>query len=166
MEPLAHGAIRFRHLGDLREYSTLPFRLLQLLDALLHRGSFLVRESLGRLAGRGGALGGLLRGLLCAHRSLLCRLSHILLRLARSLLAAPYSHFSIPDRSGTCFATHDDALSRQARASGTGSMQDRGYGLPRTHLPGHWVNKALRAYHDASRVPATWATSYQEVVAG
>src|SRR6266852_4971433 len=71
MEPLAHGAIRFRHLGDLREHGAFPVRLvraraaargrLQLLDALLHRGSFLVRESLGRLADRGGALGGLLR---------------------------------------------------------------------------------------------------------
>src|SRR5215216_3956587 len=39
---------------------------LQLFGALLHRGSFLVRESLG-----------LLRGLLCAHRFLLCRLSHV-----------------------------------------------------------------------------------------
>jgi hypothetical protein len=33
---------------------------LQLLGALFHRGSFLVRESLDRLAGHGGALGGLL----------------------------------------------------------------------------------------------------------
>src|SRR5215204_7280247 len=49
------------------------------LGALLHRGSFLVRESLGLLVDRGGALGGLLRGLLCAHRSLLCRLSNVLL---------------------------------------------------------------------------------------
>jgi hypothetical protein len=32
--------------------------------ALLHRGSFLVRESFGLLVGRGGALGGLLRVLL------------------------------------------------------------------------------------------------------
>ena len=62
MEPLGHGAIRFRHLGDLREHGAFPVRLvlararfrLQLLGALLHRGSFLVRESLGRLAG--GAL--------------------------------------------------------------------------------------------------------------
>ena len=47
------------------------FRL-QLLGALLHRGSFLGRESLGRLAGRGGALGGargaLLRRFLLSHR--------------------------------------------------------------------------------------------------
>src|SRR5262249_28091089 len=73
MEPLAQGAIRSRHLGDLREHGAFPDRLaraepaarrrLQLLDALLHRGSFLVRESLGRLADRGGALGGLLRAL-------------------------------------------------------------------------------------------------------
>src|SRR5207249_6321794 len=76
MEPLAHGAFRFRHPGDLREHGAFPVRLvlaraaargrLQLLDALLHRGSFLFRESLGRLADRGGALGGLLRALLCS----------------------------------------------------------------------------------------------------
>src|SRR5712692_4687148 len=73
MEPFAHGAIRFPHLGDLREHGAFPVRLvrarvaargrLQLLGALLHRGSFLVRESLERLADRAGALGGLLRGL-------------------------------------------------------------------------------------------------------
>ena len=72
MEPLGHGAIPSLHLGDLRERLTLPVRLLraraaarfrlQLLGALLHRGSFLVRESLGRFAG--GSLGGLLRALL------------------------------------------------------------------------------------------------------
>jgi hypothetical protein len=88
MEPLGHGAIRFRHLGDLREHVAFLVCLararaaarghLPLLGALAHRGSFLVRESLGRLAG--GALGGLLRGLLCAHRSLLCRLSHVFRR--------------------------------------------------------------------------------------
>jgi hypothetical protein len=69
MEPLGHGAIRFRRLGDLREHIAVPVRLararargrLQLLGALPHCGSFLVRESLGRLAG--GSLGGLLRGL-------------------------------------------------------------------------------------------------------
>src|SRR3989475_2260775 len=76
MEPLAHGAIRFRHPGDLREHGAFPVRLvlaraaargrLQLLDALLHRDSFLFRESLGRLADRGGAPGGLLRALLCS----------------------------------------------------------------------------------------------------
>src|SRR5206468_12253210 len=80
MEPLGHGAIRFHHLGDLREHVAFPvspvraraaprFRLL-LLGALLHRSSFLVRESLGFLVGRGGALGGLLRFLLWAHRNL------------------------------------------------------------------------------------------------
>src|SRR5829696_10019512 len=80
MEPLGHGAIRSLHLGDLREHSAFPvslvraraaarFRLL-LLGALLHRGSFLVRESLG---------------LLCAHRSLLCRFFRVLLRLARKV---------------------------------------------------------------------------------
>src|SRR5215208_5948702 len=76
MEPLGHGAIRFRHLGDLREHGAFPCRSvlvrtlfsLQLFGAFLHRGSFLLRESLG-----------LLRGLLCAHRFLLCRLYHVLL---------------------------------------------------------------------------------------
>src|SRR5918994_2576632 len=94
MEPLGHGAIRFPHLGDLREHGAFPVRLvraraasrgrLHLLGALLNRSSFLVRESLGLLAARRGALGGLLRGLLCPHRSLLSRLSHLLLRPARN----------------------------------------------------------------------------------
>src|SRR5438445_299637 len=67
--------------GDLREYGAFPVRLvparaaarrrLQLLDALLHRESFLVGESLELLADRGGALGGLLRFLLWAHRNIL-----------------------------------------------------------------------------------------------
>src|SRR2546427_10923180 len=69
MEPLGHGAIRFRHLGDLRQHVTFPVGLLrpraaarfrpQLLGVLLHRGSFLVRES------RSCALGGLLCVLHC-----------------------------------------------------------------------------------------------------
>src|SRR6266568_4651522 len=77
MEPLALVPIRFRHPGDLREHSAFPVPLvraraaargrLQLLDALLHRDSFLVRESLELLLDRGGALGGLLRVLLWAH---------------------------------------------------------------------------------------------------
>src|SRR6266511_1478004 len=79
VEPLAQGAIRFRHLGDLREHGAFPVRLVRaraaargrLLGALLHRGSFLVRESVGLPVGRGGALGGLLRVLLWAHRNLL-----------------------------------------------------------------------------------------------
>src|SRR2546426_11314434 len=79
MEPLGHGAIRFRHLGNLREHVAFRVRLLraraaarfrlQLLDALLHRGSFLVRESFDRLAGHGGPLGGLLCIGLWAHRA-------------------------------------------------------------------------------------------------
>src|SRR5437660_585636 len=71
LEPLGHGAIRFRHLGNLREHIAFPIRLvrLQLLGALLHRGSFLVRESLDRLAGHGGALGGLPCIRLWAHRA-------------------------------------------------------------------------------------------------
>src|SRR6266498_1448638 len=71
MEPLAQGAIRSRHLGDLREHCAFPVRLvraraaargrLQLLGALLHRVSFLVGECLELLVGCGGALGGLPR---------------------------------------------------------------------------------------------------------
>jgi hypothetical protein len=57
VEPLGHGAIRFPHLGDLRKHVALAGSLvlfrarfrLQLLRALLHRGSFLGRESLGLL---------------------------------------------------------------------------------------------------------------------
>jgi hypothetical protein len=72
VEPLGHGAVRFRHLGDLREHGAFPFRpvllrarlRLQLPGALPHRGPFLVREPLG---------------LLYAHRSLPCGLSGVLL---------------------------------------------------------------------------------------
>src|SRR2546426_1306221 len=79
MEPLGHGAIRFRHLGNLREHVTFPIRLLrvrtsarfrlQLLGTLLHCDAFLVRESLDRLAGHDSALGGLLCLLLRSHRA-------------------------------------------------------------------------------------------------
>src|SRR6202521_1908836 len=74
MEPLAQGAIRCRHRGDLREHGAFLARLscarvgargLQLLGVLPHRCSFLVRESLGRLTNRGGVLRGFLRVLLC-----------------------------------------------------------------------------------------------------
>src|SRR5512135_2494400 len=67
MEPLGHNTIRFRHLGDLCEDVAFPVRLArartaargrpQLLGALPHRGSFVGREPLGRLAG--GSPGGL-----------------------------------------------------------------------------------------------------------
>ena len=84
MDPLGHGAIRFPHRGDHRKCGAFPvclFRFrLQFLDASLRRGFFLVRESLGLLVDRGGALprtarqgrcGGLLHVLLWAHRNLL-----------------------------------------------------------------------------------------------
>src|SRR5207247_9938372 len=65
IEPLGHGAIRFRHGSDAREHGAFPVRLvgdrLRLSDALLDRGSLFVRESLGLLFSRGGALAGLLR---------------------------------------------------------------------------------------------------------
>src|SRR5881409_3740219 len=79
MEPLGQGPIRCRHLGNLREHVTFPVRLfgarvaarfrLQLLGALLHCGAFLVRESLDRLAGHGGARGRLPCIRLWAHRA-------------------------------------------------------------------------------------------------
>src|SRR5947209_7954065 len=91
IEPLGQGAIPCRHLGDLRAHVTFPVRLaralaaarlrLQLLGALLHRGPFLVRESLGLLVDRGGARGGFFRVPLWAHRNLLM--------LFRSCLRAP-----------------------------------------------------------------------------
>src|SRR5215210_1456678 len=101
MEPLGHGAIRSLHLGDLREHVAFTCRSvlvrtlfsLQFFGALLHRVSFLVRESLG---------------LLCAHRSLLCRFFHVLLRPARKVylwLRALTSRFLIG--LVTCFATQD-----------------------------------------------------------
>src|SRR6266511_446246 len=72
VEPLGHGAIRSRHLGDLRKHVAFAgspvlvrARLrLQLSGALFHRGSFLGRESLGPLVGLDGASGGPLRALL------------------------------------------------------------------------------------------------------
>src|SRR5688572_13807003 len=75
MDPLGHGAVLFRHLGDLREHVLFPRSLvlrearlrLQLSGALPHRGFLLGRESLRRRAG--GSLGGLPRRLLGAHRS-------------------------------------------------------------------------------------------------
>src|SRR5437879_12465887 len=77
MEPLPHGAFRFRHLADLREDGFFAVRLiraraaarrrLEFLDALLHRDSFLVRESLELPADRGGALGGFLSFIFWVH---------------------------------------------------------------------------------------------------
>src|SRR2546428_9981421 len=60
MEPLGHGAIRFPHLGDLRQHDALPLPLasLHLLDAVPYRASFLLSECLRLLAGLGVALGG------------------------------------------------------------------------------------------------------------
>ena len=47
MEPLGHGAIRFRHLGNLRHQVSFSIRFLraQLSGAILHCQPFLVRES-------------------------------------------------------------------------------------------------------------------------
>src|SRR5690348_14314263 len=69
MEPLSHGAIWFRHLGDLRKYIAFPIRLARasappLVEGLLHGGSFLGRQQLGHLA---GAADRRLLGLLGTH---------------------------------------------------------------------------------------------------
>src|SRR6185437_16492415 len=79
MEPLAHDAIRMRQRGYRREHGTFPVRLvgapaatrlrLQLLEALPHRGFFLVREPAGFLSGRGGAPWGFLSAVLCRFHS-------------------------------------------------------------------------------------------------
>ena len=71
MEPLAQGAIRFRHRGDRREHFAFPVGLLrtwtaarirlQFPGSLLHCPSLLIRESAGRLPDRGCAPGGLPR---------------------------------------------------------------------------------------------------------
>jgi len=59
MQPPGHGAVRFGHLGDIREHVAFPVRLaradaaargrLQFLGVLLHRGSFFGREPRIRL---------------------------------------------------------------------------------------------------------------------
>src|SRR5690606_32805242 len=57
MDPLRDDAVRFRHLGDLRQYLSLRVGLasraatprLQLLGALRHGGAFLIREARRRL---------------------------------------------------------------------------------------------------------------------
>src|SRR5438067_1026659 len=61
MEPLTHCATRRWHRGDCREQVAFPFLFLSaaarfrlhLPDTRLHRGAFLVRESVECLAGRG-----------------------------------------------------------------------------------------------------------------
>src|SRR5437870_8037082 len=75
VDPLGHGTVLRRHLGDpVEEFAqhVRPLRgRLLLLEVGLHRGALLGRQSRGLPAGRGGALAGLRRRLLCGHRSLL-----------------------------------------------------------------------------------------------
>src|SRR5437660_7475833 len=68
VDPLAHGAIRFPHLRDLREHEVFPVLLvrLQVFNAVSNRGSLLVCESLGLLGDRSG----LLRALLCGSHGI------------------------------------------------------------------------------------------------
>src|SRR5205823_5492316 len=100
MEPLSQGPIWFRHRGDRRQrgpFVILAARLrLPFFGVRLRRGSFLGGPSLGRLSGRGGSLGGLLRGLVCAHRSLLYRLSQHVLLLDKAT----------PSRATSCHRCH------------------------------------------------------------
>src|SRR5918992_4936450 len=80
VDPLGHGPIRCRHLGDLREHVALTIRLvralaptscrLPLLDCLLQGGQLLLAECAGRCRGRTGALGRLLR---VVHQTFLLR---------------------------------------------------------------------------------------------
>src|SRR5829696_2008534 len=88
VEPLGHGAIRLRHLGDLREHGAFPLRLLRfrllLFGALPHRGSFLGRESLG---------------LLRAHLSLLCGFFRVLLSGSAVHAVRILTHGSFPTPS-------------------------------------------------------------------
>jgi len=44
VEPLAHGAIRFRHLGDLREHGAFPVRLARARAAARGRFQLLARS--------------------------------------------------------------------------------------------------------------------------
>src|SRR5438309_3542218 len=76
IEPFSHGSIRFSHLSVLRQPGALPLPLasLHLLDAVPYRASFLLSEC---LAGRGGALGGLLRALLCRFHGILSVFSEL-----------------------------------------------------------------------------------------
>jgi hypothetical protein len=118
MEPLGHGAIRFLHRGDLREHVAFPVRLvlfraraearfrLQLLGALLHRGSFLVRESLGLLVVRGGALGGLLRALLCGF---------------------PLSHCEAPPPDGSALLLDADQVARGIAEGAVATKRGSGF---------------------------------------
>src|SRR5205085_2286568 len=115
MEPLGHGAIRFPHLGDLREHGAFTVRLvrLQLLDAVLHRGSFLVRESLELLADRGTALGRLLRFSVWAHRNIL-KLTRFMWVRRRTPVSS--AHDFSTQASGL-HAQHPSALSGAGRLS-------------------------------------------------
>src|SRR6266571_6772763 len=94
MEALGHGAIRFPHLAYLREHGTLPLPLasLHLLDAVPDRASLLLRE---RLAGRGGALGGLLPALLCRFHRILFVFSELKYFFTSSFYNSPASGVSL-----------------------------------------------------------------------
>src|SRR2546425_1620999 len=86
MEAFGHGAIRFSHLGDLRQHGTLslPLASLHLLDSVPYRATFLLSE---RLAIRGRALGRLLRALLCRFHGIRFVFSELKYFFTSSLLA-------------------------------------------------------------------------------
>src|SRR3712207_6628167 len=113
MEPLGHGAIRFLHLGDLREQGALPCRSvlvrtlfgLQLFGALPHRGPFLVREPLGHLCAH------LVPSFAGCSESVSIRQEEVYLRLralTTRFLMGPV----------TCFATHDSIPRSEERRVG------------------------------------------------
>src|SRR5262249_27388602 len=116
MEPPGYSAIRFRHLGDLREHLAFPIRLvralgaargrLQLLGTLPHRGSFLVRESLGRLAA--GALGRLLRALPVGEFARAFLLRHQ--RLLSGRLSSPNGPAQQPAHAGTALKLDEPSI--------------------------------------------------------
>src|SRR5829696_2220707 len=125
VEPLGHGAIGFRQLGDLLEHGLLSGRLVllrarlrpQLFGALLHRAPFLVAEPLARLAG--GGLGGLLGG---GHRRLPPCRSRWDGPHAKGAAVAPASPNLTDRRLG---ATGDDQGPRAVRTAGTTSLARR-----------------------------------------
>src|SRR6266487_1883172 len=94
MEPFGHGAIRFPHLSDPRKHGalSLPLASLHLLDAVSYRASFLLSEC---LAGRAGALGGLLRALLCRFHGIRFVFSELKYFFTSSFYNSPASGVSL-----------------------------------------------------------------------
>src|SRR6266480_6757621 len=103
MEPLGHCAIRFAHLGDLRQHGplSLPLASLHLLDAIYYRASFLLRE---RLAGRGRALGGLPRALLRGFHRIRLVFSELKYFFLEFILCVSVKFGELSDMTGFIFS--------------------------------------------------------------